>query len=276
MSDLTMRSTVTLSGGVEMPRLGLGVYNIAPGDATRAAVAHALEVGYRHFDTAALYGNEADVGAAVRESGIARDEVFITTKLWNSEHGYTRALRAFEQSCKRLGVDTVDLYLIHWPVVDRRADSWRALERLHGEGRCRAIGVSNYTVRHLEQLLASCKITPAVDQVEFSPFLYQRDLLEYCRAHGIRLEAYSPLTKGRMLGDARLGAIAERAGQTPAQVLIRWALQHDLIVIPKSSDAARIAENARVFDFTLSGDDMDALDALDAGLHTSWDPTDLP
>lgn len=276
MNDLTIRSTVTLAGGVAMPRLGLGVYRTPPGSGTRAAVAHALEVGYRHFDTAALYGNEADVGAAVRESGIARDEVFITTKLWNSDHGYTRALRAFDQSCKRLGVDTVDLYLIHWPVVDRRADSWRALEQLQREGRCRAIGVSNYTIHHLEQLLASCKIPPAVDQVEFSPFLYQRELLEYCRSHGIQLEAYSPLTKGRMLDDARLAAVAARYERTPAQVLVRWSLQRDLVVIPKSADSGRIGENARVFDFVISDEDMAALDALDAGIHTSWDPTDLP
>jgi diketogulonate reductase-like aldo/keto reductase len=276
MPELDIRSTVILNNGVEMPRLGLGVYQTRPGKETRAAVEWALEAGYRHLDTAALYANEADVGRAVRESGLAREGVFVTTKLWNSDHGYEAALRAFDESLTRLGLEFVDLYLIHWPVERHRSDTWRALEKLYAEGRCRAIGVSNYMIRHVDEVLAAGEVTPTVNQVEFSPFLYQRDLLEHCHARGIRMEAYSPLTKGERLGDARLSAIARRYGKSTAQLLIRWALQRDVVVIPKSADRARIRENADVFDFEISTGDMTALDALNEGLHTSWDPTDAP
>jgi diketogulonate reductase-like aldo/keto reductase len=243
---------------------------------SHGAVTWALESGYRHIDTAALYANEREVGEAIRSSGIDREEVFLTTKLWNSDHGYDRALQAFDDSLSALGFDYVDLYLLHWPVEGLRGDSWRALERLLDEGRTRAIGVSNYTVRHLQDLLGQCATSPAVNQVEFSPFLYQRELLGYCRTHGIQLEAYSPLTKGHRLADPRLLEVAGRYDKSTAQILIRWALQHDLVVIPKSADKARIAENAAVFDFALGDDDMANLDALHEDLHTSWDPTDAP
>jgi diketogulonate reductase-like aldo/keto reductase len=274
--NLSIDSRVELSHGGPMPVLGLGVYQTGQGEGTRNAVRWALDAGYRHVDTAALYGNEREVGEAVRASGIPRAELFVTTKLWNSDHGYDRALAAFDESTRRLGLEYVDLYLIHWPVEGLRHDSWRALERLLSEGRTRAIGVSNYTIAHLEELLRGCQTPPAVNQVEFSPFLYQRRLLQYCRSHGIRLEAYSPLTKGRMLGDERLVSLAERYGRSPAQVLIRWALQHDLIVIPKSADKKRIEENASVFDFELTSEDVTRLDGLDENLHTTWDPTDAP
>jgi len=265
-----------LRHGGPIPVFGLGVYQTGPGEATRNAVAWALEAGYRHIDTAALYANEREVGTAIRASGVPRDEIFVTSKLWNSDHGYDETLQAFDASMGRLEFDYVDLYLIHWPVEGLRGDSWRALERLLEEGRTRAIGVSNYTVRHLEELLGRCNTPPAVNQIEFSPFLYQRDLLDFCRGHDIQMEAYSPLTKGLKLGDERLAAVAEAYGRSTAQILIRWALQHDLVVIPKSADKARIVENASVFNFELSGDDMDSLDELDENLHTSWDPTDAP
>jgi diketogulonate reductase-like aldo/keto reductase len=274
--SLTINSTVTLAGGVDIPRLGLGVYQTPSGRPARDAVRHALECGYRHIDTAALYGNEADVGAAVRDSALPREEVFVTTKLWNDDHGYNAALSAFEESRRRLGLEFVDLYLVHWPVAGLRVESWRALETLQRDGRCRAVGVSNYTVEHIEEVLETGEVGPAVNQVEFSPFLYQRELLKHCHARGIRLEAYSPLTKARRLDDETIAAVGERCGKTPAQVMIRWALQHDVIVIPKSANAGRIRENADVFDFELSEEDMAVLDGLDEGLRTSWDPTGAP
>ncbi len=274
--DLTIASRVRLNDGAEMPRLGLGVGQTAAGRPTRDSVRYALESGYRLIDTAKLYGNEADVGVAVRESGVPREAVFVTTKLWNRDHGFDRALRAFEESDRRLGLGYVDLYLIHWPAPRLRGESWEALVKLKEAGRARSIGVSNYTVGHLEELLASSSVPPSVNQVEFHPFLYQKDLLEFCRGHGIQLEAYSPLTRGHRLGDPRLVEIAEKNRRTPAQVMIRWGLQHGVVVIPKSQRRERIRENANVFDFSLSPKDMAALDGLTQGLHTSWDPTHAP
>jgi diketogulonate reductase-like aldo/keto reductase len=236
----------------------------------------ALDAGYRHIDTAAFYANEREVGRALGASDIPRDEIFVTTKLWNSDHGFDRALQAFDDSIKNLGLDYVDLYLIHWPVEGLRTDSWRALETLLDEGKTRSIGVSNYTVRHLEELFAHCHTPPAVNQVEFHPFLYQRDLLEFCRSREICLEAYSPLTKGQKLGDERLVSLADKLGRSTAQILIRWAIQHDMVVIPKSADRRRIEENAAVFDFELSGEHMSYLNALNENLHITWDPTDAP
>jgi diketogulonate reductase-like aldo/keto reductase len=256
-----------------MPWLGLGVYRIAAGGSCVRAVAHALSIGYRHIDTAALYGNEEDVGRAVRESGVPRSEVFVVTKLWNSDQGYASAIKACNASLAKLKLDYVDLYLIHWPESGRRLDSWRALVELNRQGKCRSICVSNYTIAHLKELLASSDVKPSVNQVEFSPFLYQRDLLEFCRSHAIQLEAYCPLTRGEKLKDPTVGGIARRHGRTPAQVLLRWALQHEVVVIPKSGNPARITENAGLFDFTLDGRDMSALDALDADFRACWDPT---
>lgn len=274
--DLTITSTITLNNGVAMPRLGLGVYRATPGDETRRAVLAALEAGYRHIDTAKYYRNEADVGRALRESGIPRQDVFVTTKLANMDHGYDRALRACRESLDKLELDVVDLYLIHWPVEELRGETWAALEQLQAEGLCRAIGVSNYTLRHLDEIADHAQVVPAVNQVEFSPFLNQRGLLARCRALGVQLEAYSPLTKGRRFDHPAIQAAARRYGRTPAQVLVRWALQHDLVVIPKSSRPERIRENAAVFDFSLAPDTMAVLDGLDEGLRTSWDPTDAP
>jgi diketogulonate reductase-like aldo/keto reductase len=275
-SDLTLASTVRLNSGVQMPRLGLGVWQTKPGEETRRAVSAALEIGYRLIDTAAAYGNEKGVGEAVRASDIPREEIFVTTKLWNDQHGYERALRAFHQSLHELGLRYVDLYLIHWPVANGRRDSWRALERLAADGLCRSIGVSNYTVKHLEELLRQSDTMPDVNQVEFHPFLDQRDLLEFCHERGIRLEAYSPLARGERLRHPRLVELGRRYGKTAAQVLIRWSLQHDLVAIPKSARRDRIAENADVFDFRLEPEDMSILDALGEGLRICWDPTGMP
>jgi diketogulonate reductase-like aldo/keto reductase len=263
-----------------MPVLGLGVFQTEPGPTTRQAVAWALEEGYRMIDTAALYGNEADVGEAVRASRLPREEVFVTTKLWHTEHGHDRALRAFAQSRERLGLEYVDLYLIHWPRADSPEDrigSWKALEELKAEGLCRAVGVSNYTIRHLEEIAARSALVPAVNQVEFHPFLYDPELLDYCAGHGIRVEAYSPLTRNRRLDDPRIRTVAGEVGRSPAQVLIRWGLQHGVVEIPKSTHRERIRENAKVFDFSLSAAQMGRLDALvDHRRVTQWDPAAIP
>lgn len=274
----SITSTVRLNNGVEIPCLGLGVYRSAPGGETRAAVAWALEAGYRHIDTATAYGNEADVGAAIRESGVPREEVFVTTKLWNEDHGYERALQAMDESLDRLGFDYVDLYLVHWPVEGARQESWRAMEEILKRGRARAVGVSNYMVHHLEELLAACEVVPAVNQIELSPFNFRSraEVVSLCRERGIAVEAYSPLTKARRLQEPEVVRVAERHGKTPAQVLIRYALEKETIVLPKSTHQDRIRENADVFDFRLSREELDRLDALDEGLATGWDPTTAP
>jgi methylglyoxal/glyoxal reductase len=274
--SLTLASTKKLNSDGEIPMLGLGVYQTPPGRATQEAVKFALKVGYRHIDTASLYGNEEDVGRGVRDSGVPREQVFVTTKLWNSDHGFDSALRACDRSLKKLGLGYIDLYLIHWPVPEIRNETWNALIELQRRGSCRAIGVSNYMVRHLEELLESSKVTPSVNQVEFNPFLYQKELLSYCEGKGIQLEAYSPLTRGHKLRHPAVLSVAQRYSKSPAQVMIRWALQHGLVVIPKSARPERIKENSEVFDFEISTADMAKLDSLGEDLHTDWDPTDAP
>lgn len=256
-----------------MPVLGFGVYQSPPGEPTRAAVRHALAVGYRHIDTARIYDNEGDVGAAIRESGVPREEIFVTTKLWNSDHGFERAQKACDQSLKRLGLDYVDLYLVHWPVAKLRVETWRAMLALKAAGKARAVGVSNFTRRHLDELEGEA---PAVNQIELHPFLYPKDIVAACKERGIVVEAYSPLTRGEKLRDPRIAAIAKAVSRTPAQVLLRWSLQHGFVPLPKSVTPKRIDENAAVFDFELSPEQMKALDALDEDLHTCWDPTDAP
>ena len=262
VGDLTLSSRYRLNDGREIPVLGLGMWELGRGRAAVRAVRDALEVGYRLFDTAKAYGNERELGDAVRSDGVPRDRIYVTTKLWNDDHGYEPALRAFDRSLGELGLDYVDLYLIHWPGPGLRSETWKALQQVQADGRARSIGVSNYTIRHLEELLAESPVVPAVNQIEVSPFLYRADLLDFCRRHGIVVEAYSPLTRGRRLRDPRLREMGAKYGRTPAQILIRWALQHGLVVIPKSSRRKRQEENARVFDFELSPPDMAWLDGL--------------
>jgi diketogulonate reductase-like aldo/keto reductase len=264
---------ITLRDGRAIPQLGFGVFQIAPGRSTQAAVETALAVGYRHVDTAAVYRNEADVGAAIRASGLPPESVWVTTKLANGDQGADTARRAFEASLERLGTDRVDLYLLHWP-HDLRLESWRVLEQLHAEGLARSIGVSNFLSHHLDELLAHASVPPSVNQIELSPFLHRarEDTLRRCAEEGIAVEAYSPLTKGRRLDDTTVTAIAADVGRTPAQVLIRWSLQKGFVVLPRSSNAGRIAENADVFDFALGETQIAALDGLDEGLTTGWDP----
>lgn len=272
-TGVVQQPAVALRDGRAIPQLGFGVYQIPPGDAARAAVEAALAAGYRHVDTAAVYRNEADVGAAIRASGLASESVWVTTKLANADQGAARARRAFEASLDRLGLDAVDLYLLHWP-HKLRLESWRVLERLHVEGLARSIGVSNFLVHHLDELLASASVLPAVNQIELSPFLHRtrEDTLRRCAEEGIAIEAYSPLTKGRRLDESTVASIADEVGRTPAQVLIRWSLQRGFVVLPRSSNPARIAENAAVFDFALDDAQMSVLNALDEGLTTGWDP----
>ena len=274
--DKTLTSTARLNNGVEIPYLGLGVYLAGPGAGTRNAVQHALQAGYRHIDTASSYGNEQEVGIALQKNRIPREEIFITTKLWNSDHGYDETIRACRESLRTLGLSYMDLYLIHWPVEKLRNETWKAMIALQEEGKCRAIGVSNYTIRHLEELLADSPVVPAVNQVEFSPFLYQKDLLDFCRSCGIQLEAYSPLTRGKKLNHPTITSIAGRYGKTPAQIMIRWPLQHNVVVIPKSANQRRIYENADVFDFEISSEDLALLDSLNEDFRVCWDPSDVP
>lgn len=271
-----MDSTLTLHNGVQIPRVGLGVYQAPRGGGTWQAVWDAIDVGYRHIDTARIYGNEADVGRAIAESVVPREAIFVTTKLWNDDQGYEQALRAFEASRKRLGLEQIDLYLIHWPVPEARRESWRALETLLADGRVRAIGVSNYMTNHLDQLLGEAKVAPMVNQIEVTPFLQQREVRAMCARHHIAVEAYSPLTRGERIRDPRLVEVATRLKKTPAQVLLRWGLEHGLIVLPKSVRRARIEENYAVFDFTLDDAARKALDALEDGRVHNWDPRGKP
>ena len=270
---MSERPAITLRDGRAIPQLGFGVFQIPPGRDTREAVEAALALGYRHVDTAAVYRNEADVGAAIRASGLSPSSVWVTTKLANADQGAATARRAFEASLERLGLDAVDLYLLHWPHA-LRLESWLVLEQLHAEGLARSIGVSNFLVRHLDELLARASVRPAVNQIELSPFLYRtrEDTLLRCAEAGIAIEAYSPLTKGRRLDDFSVNVIADEVGRTAAQVLIRWSLQKGFVVLPRSSNSARIAENAAVFDFALDDAQTAKLDALDEGLTTGWDP----
>ena len=248
-----------LADGNDIPLLGLGVWQMADGPETEQAVRWALELGYRHIDTAQAYGNERSVGRALRDSGVPRDEVFITTKFYPAR---ADAEVEAQRSLERLGVDYVDLYIIHWP-QSGPTWAWPGMERAHEHGYARSIGVSNFSVPELDELLAVAETRPVVNQVQFSPFKYRRKLLDTCEEREVTLEAYSPLGVGRHLSDARVQQIAKRVGRTPAQVLLRWCVQRDLVVIPKSTHRERIEENARIFDFTLSDEVMAALDALD-------------
>ena len=269
----SIRSFIRLNNGVDIPRLGLGVYQSRPGMITQRAVRHALNFGYRHIDTAYIYGNESDVGKAVLESGIPREEVFITTKLWNTRQvGFNSALKACEVSLRRLGLAYVDLYLIHWPVQgigNNTIEVWKAMVHLLKESKARAIGVSNFAKDDLECILQHSDVVPAVNQVEFHPFLYQKDLLSFSHRNSIQLEAYSPLTRGKRLSHPTIINIAKKYdNKTHAQILLRWSLQHNMVVIPKSIHEERILENCQVFDFDLGVEDMKLLDSLNENMQT--------
>lgn len=263
----------TLANDVPIPCLGFGTWQAPDGEQTVAAVRAAIAAGYRHIDTAAFYGNEASVGAAVRTCGVPRDQLFITSKLWNDAHGYRETLDAFDQSMARLGLDTLDLYLIHWPNPacfrdcwrEKNAGTWRAFEELYRAGRVRAIGVSNFRPHHLEALLETAQIAPMVNQLLLCPGTLQQETTDWCRARGIVLEAYSPLGAGSLLRQPTLLDLADKYRRSPAQLCIRWCLQRGFLPLPKSLHAARIQDNAAVFDFTIAGEDMAVLDAVTGG-----------
>ena len=259
-------SNITGNNGVEIPQLGLGVFLVEPNE-TQAVVAAALDVGYRHIDTAAAYNNEAEVGAAIADADLPRDELFITTKVWNLDQGHDRALAAFDLSLGKLGLDYLDLYLIHWPAPgrDRYVETWRAMEKILAEGRVRSIGVSNFGIEHLQRLIDETETVPAVNQVELHPNLPQRELRDFHAEHGIVTEAWSPLARGELLDDASVRRIADAHGKTPAQVLLRWHIELGNVVIPKSRTPERIAENIEVFDFELTPEDHETITALENG-----------
>lgn len=265
--------TVKLNNGVEMPILGLGLYLSKDGEEINA-VKWAAAAGYRHFDTAAFYNNEVGVGAALKEIGVPREQLFVTTKVWNTEQGYDTTLASFEKSRKELGLDYVDLYLIHWPGQDkeRMLDTWRALEKLYDDKKVRAIGVSNFEQDHLNTLLANCRIKPAVNQVELHPLFQQKQLRAYCAEKGIAVTGWRPLGKGTLLTEPKIVALAKKNGRTPAQIILRWSTQLGVITIPKSVTKERIESNFAVFDFTLSEEDMQVMESLDEGKRFGGNP----
>ena len=273
MELINSNSTVKLNNGLEIPILGLGVWKAESGNEVKDAIKWAIKDGYKLLDTAKIYGNEKSVGEAIKESGVKREDLFVTTKLFNTDQGYDNALNAFDKSLSDLDLDYVDLYLIHFPVAGLRKDSWKALEEIYDSKRAKAIGVSNYTINHLKELMEYSSIMPAVNQVEFHVFLYQKELLEFCKQHKIQLQAYSPLISGERINDPDITKIAEKYNKSNAQILIRWCLQHDVITIPKSVKEERIKENINVFDFNISKVDMDYLDSLGDNIRVCWDPT---
>lgn len=274
MSIKQMTDYTELNNGVRMPWLGLGVFRAEEGDEVIQAVRYALEAGYRSIDTAAGYQNEAGVGTAIKQSGIPREELFITTKLANSDQGYESTLRAFEESRRKLGLDYIDLYLIHWPGKDKFKQTWKAFEKLQKDGYIRAIGVSNFKIHHLETLKQDSDTIPAVNQVEFHPLNNQQELLQYCKSEGIQLEAWSPIMKGN-LDLPQITELAAKYRKTPAQIVLRWDLQHGIVTIPKSVHQERIQENADIFDFTLSDDDMNVINQLNQNYRFGPDPDEL-
>ena len=269
--------SIRLNDGTDIPQLGLGVWQLDDEEA-RQSLLHAFETGYRHVDTAMIYGNEVGVGRAITESGLARDDIYVTTKLWNADQGYDAALRAFDESLARLGLEYLDLYLIHWPLPrnDNYVDSWRALIRLRDEGRIRSVGVSNFNMGHLQRLADETGIAPAVNQIELHPDFMQKELVKFCVAKGIAVEAWSPLGQGgTLIENPLLVAIGAAHGKTTAQVILRWHVQHAYIANPRSRNPARIAANFDVFDFSLTSLEMAAIDALDSGNRLGPDPEQL-
>jgi diketogulonate reductase-like aldo/keto reductase len=284
-----MEKTLTLNNGVPIPHLGLGTWKVSDGTDVEQAVLWALEAGYRLIDTAKIYGNEEGVGRAIKKSGIPREELFITTKLWNADQGYESAHAAIDESMSKLGLDYVDLYLVHWPIPvwpvgeliqsvrPKRKESWKAMEEIYAAGKAKAIGVSNYAIKHLEEMREYATITPVVNQVEFHPFLYQKELLDYCASRNVIVQAYCPLIHGSRIGDDRITAISQKYGKSNAQILIRWSMQHGCIPLPKSTHQQRINENIDVFGFDIAEEDMAALDGLNENYRNNGiDTNQLP
>ncbi|PPA83238.1 aldo/keto reductase [Brevibacillus laterosporus] len=271
-----LQATTTLHNGTKMPWFGIGVFKVEEGSELVSAVKSAIKHGYRSIDTAAIYGNETSVGQAIhegiQETNLSREDLFVTSKVWNADLGYEATLTAFETSLDKLGLEYLDLYLIHWPVKGKYKEAWRALEKLYKDGRVKAIGVSNFQIHHLEDLMEEAEIKPMINQVEFHPYLTQKELITFCRAHNIQMEAWSPLMQGQLLDNPVLQEIADKHGKTVAQVILRWDLQHGVITIPKSTKEHRIVENASVFDFELTQEEMDRIDALNQNHRVGPDP----
>jgi methylglyoxal/glyoxal reductase len=270
-----LQDTVTLHNGVKMPWFGLGVYKVTDETEIVQVVSSALHHGYRHIDTASFYNNEEGVGRGVRESGIPREEIFVTSKVWNDDQGYESTLQSFENSLTKLGMDYLDLFLIHWPVAKKYKDTWRALEKLYKEGRVRAIGVSNFHIHHLENLMKDAEIKPMVNQIEYHPHLTQKEVQDFCKKEGIQMEAWSPLKRGALLNEPALVEIGKKYGKSTAQVILRWDIQNEVVTIPKSSKEERIVENANIFDFELSIEDMNRIDSLNQNDRSGMNPDDL-
>ncbi len=262
---------VKLNDGNEIPSLGLGTYQ-SRGKVVRQAVEYALEAGYRHIDTAKAYNNEEDIGAAIKSSYVQREEIFITSKLDNDEHGFNEALNALNKTLVRLRVDYLDLYLIHWPSNGKRVETWEAFEEMQQKGLCKSIGVSNFTPRHLQEILDNCDVTPAINQIEFNPFVYQKKIADFCKQENIRLEAYTPLARTQRFDEDDVKYISKKYDKTPAQILLRWSLQHGAVVIPKSTHKERIIENSKIFDFEIDEDDMEILNSKNEDLRVAPDP----
>jgi methylglyoxal/glyoxal reductase len=272
MTITDIQGTVPLHNGIEMPYLGLGVFKARDGEEVIEAIKHALHMGYRHIDTASVYRNETGVGQAIKEGGFKREDIFITTKVWNDNQGYESTLKAYEESLKRLDMDYVDLYLVHWPVKGKYKETWEALEQLYKDGRVKAIGVSNFLIHHLKDLLESCEIIPMVNQIEYHPYLTQAELIQFCHENQIRPEAWSPLMQGHITEVAELVQLGEKYGKTAAQIALRWNLQRGVITIPKSVNPQRIKSNADLFDFELDEEDIARIDSLDKGKRFGADP----
>ncbi len=267
-----LQSTTTLANGIKMPWLGLGVYKVEDGQEVVDSVKYAIKAGYKSIDTAKIYENEEGVGQAIKESGVSREELFVTSKVWNADQGYDTTLQAFETSLNKLGLEYLDLYLIHWPVEDKYKDTWKALEKLYKDGKIRAIGVSNFQVHHLEDLIADAEVKPMVNQIELHPLLTQTEVREYCKQQGIQVEAWSPLAQGELLDNEVLTQIAEKHGKSTAQVILRWDLQNEVVTIPKSTKEHRIIQNADVFDFELNAEEVEKINALNQNHRVGPDP----
>ena len=272
MNNLSLSSTAALANGVKMPRIGLGVFKVEKEEELITAVKAAIEKGYRSIDTASIYGNEEWVGEAIRQSGINREDIFVTSKVWNADQGYEATRKAFNSSLKKMGLEYLDLYLIHWPVEGKYTETWRALEDLYKEGKIKAIGVSNFQIHHLENLLETAEIKPMINQIELHPKLAQAELRAFAAKHDMHIEAWAPLMQGGLFENEILKGLAEKHGKSIAQIVLRWHLQNGIIVIPKSTKPKRIKENADLFGFELSQQDMDLIDSLDEHLRVGPDP----
>ncbi|MGD6992912.1 aldo/keto reductase [Sutcliffiella horikoshii] len=268
----SLASTTTLHNGVEMPWFGLGVFKVEEGQEVESSVKMAIHAGYKSIDTAAIYKNEEGVGKGIRESDVPREELFITTKVWNADQGYESTLKAFDESMEKLGLEYLDLYLVHWPVKGKYVDTWKALEKLYKDGRVRAIGVSNFQIHHLQDILDVAEVKPMVNQVEYHPKLSQVELLNFCKENGIQMEAWSPLMQGQLLDNDVLKEIADAHNKSVAQVILRWDLQNGVVTIPKSVKEHRIKENADIFDFELSAEEMQKIHALNEDKRVGPDP----